>query len=133
MLGADLTPAILTAAAQKGRTGLLLADACRLPLPAALLDGIFSAGLVDHIPDPAAALREWARVTAPGGVLLLFHPSGRAERAARHGRPPTRPCGSGCPAWATASCSAPARASARSRAKTARAIRTPWPGPPTSP
>ncbi|WP_306279280.1 hypothetical protein [Streptomyces malaysiensis] len=26
-------------------------------------------------------------MTAPGSVLLLFHPSGRAERAARHGRP----------------------------------------------
>ncbi|MFE7029035.1 methyltransferase domain-containing protein [Streptomyces sp. NPDC057621] len=86
VLGADLTPAMLTAAAGKGRTGLLLADACRLPLPARSLDGIFSAGLVDHVPDPATALREWARVTAPDGVLLLFHPSGRAERAARHGR-----------------------------------------------
>ncbi|MFE7278352.1 methyltransferase domain-containing protein [Streptomyces sp. NPDC057623] len=87
VLGADLTPAMLTAAAEKGRTGLLLADACRLPLPARSLDGVFSAGLVDHVPDPEAALREWARVTALGGVLLLFHPSGRAERAARHGRP----------------------------------------------
>nr|WP_253268027.1 methyltransferase domain-containing protein [Streptomyces asoensis] len=50
------------------------------------MDGIFSAGLVDHVPDPVAALREWARVTAPDGILPLFHPSGRAERAARHGR-----------------------------------------------
>ncbi|MFS8198039.1 methyltransferase domain-containing protein [Streptomyces sp. CWNU-52B] len=88
VLGADLTPAMLTAAAREGRTGLLLADACRLPLPAGSLDGIFSAGLVDHVPDPEAALREWARVAAQGGVLLLFHPSGRAERAARHGRAP---------------------------------------------
>lgn len=87
VLGADLTPAMLMAAARQGRTGLLLADACRLPLPAGSLDGIFSAGLVDHVPDPVAALHEWARVTAPGGVLLLFHPSSRAERAARHGRP----------------------------------------------
>nr|WP_239157598.1 methyltransferase domain-containing protein [Streptomyces sp. SID13726] len=85
VLGADLTPAMLTAAARLGRTGLLLADACRLPLPAGALDGVFSAGLVDHVPEPAAALREWARVTSPGGVLLLYHPSGRAERAARHG------------------------------------------------
>ncbi|MFJ4468320.1 methyltransferase domain-containing protein [Streptomyces sp. NPDC089424] len=88
VLGADLTPAMLTAAARAGRTGLLLADACRLPLRAGSLDGVFSAGLVDHVPDPGAALREWARVTAPGGVLLLYHPSSRAERAARHGRPP---------------------------------------------
>ncbi|MFD3469122.1 hypothetical protein ACFWWM_22620 [Streptomyces sp. NPDC058682] len=42
--------------------------------------------MLDHLPDPAAALREWARVSAAVGVLLLFHPSGRAERAARHGR-----------------------------------------------
>ncbi|WTV72827.1 class I SAM-dependent methyltransferase [Streptomyces sp. NBC_00029] len=39
--------------------------------------------MLDHLPDPSAALREWARVTAADGVLLLFHPSGRAERAAR--------------------------------------------------
>ncbi|MFF7469185.1 methyltransferase domain-containing protein [Streptomyces sp. NPDC008092] len=87
VLGVDVTPAMLTAAARLGRTVLLLADAGRLPLPTAALDGIFSAGLVDHVPDPAPTLREWARVTAPGGVLLLFHPSGRTERAARHGRP----------------------------------------------
>lgn len=90
VLGVDLTPAMLTAAAYEGRASLaqlLLADACRLPLPTGSLDGIFSAGLIDHVPDSAAALREWARLTAPGGVLLLFHRSGRAERAARHGRP----------------------------------------------
>ncbi|MHB9856944.1 methyltransferase domain-containing protein [Streptomyces sp. YIM S03343] len=90
VLGADLTPAMLTAAVSEGRAGLaglLVADACRLPLPSGTMDGIFSAGLINHVPDPPTALREWARVTAPGGVLLLFHPSGRAERAARHGRP----------------------------------------------
>jgi GMP synthase-like glutamine amidotransferase/SAM-dependent methyltransferase len=91
VLGVDLTPAMLTAtAAVEGRAGLarlLMADACRLPLAAGAVDGIFSAGLINHVPDPAAALSEWARVTAPGGALLLFHPSGRAERAARHGRP----------------------------------------------
>ena len=32
-------------------------------------------------------MREWARVSAADGTLLLFHPAGRAERAARHGRP----------------------------------------------
>ncbi|MEV6130945.1 methyltransferase domain-containing protein [Streptomyces violaceusniger] len=91
VLGVDLTPAMLTAtAAVAGRAALarlLMADACRLPLAAGAVDGIFSAGLINHVPDPTAALCEWARATAPGGVLLLFHPSGRAERAARHGRP----------------------------------------------
>ncbi|WP_328675167.1 methyltransferase domain-containing protein [Streptomyces sp. NBC_00343] len=90
VVGIDLTPAMLTAALRQGRDkdgSLLLADACRLPLPTGAVDAVFSAGLVNHVPDPATALREWARVTAPGGTLLLFHPSGRAERAARHGRP----------------------------------------------
>ncbi|MFI8280203.1 methyltransferase domain-containing protein [Streptomyces sp. NPDC085929] len=89
VLGIDVTPAMLAAAARHGRTRhghLLAADCTRLPLPGACVDGIFSAGLLDHLPDPLAALREGARVSAPGGVLLLFHPSGRAERAARHGR-----------------------------------------------
>ncbi|MFG1804887.1 methyltransferase domain-containing protein [Streptomyces sp. NPDC049040] len=88
VLGVDVTEAMLTAAARAGHTGtgrLLLADCHRLPLPAGTVDGIFTAGLLDHLPDPPTALREWARVTAPGGILLLFHPSGRAERAARHG------------------------------------------------
>jgi hypothetical protein len=31
-------------------------------------------------------LRELARVTRPTGLLILFHPSGRAALAARHGR-----------------------------------------------
>ncbi|MGW2328382.1 methyltransferase domain-containing protein [Streptomyces sp. NPDC001700] len=91
VLGVELTPAMLSAtAAVEGRAGLarlLMADACRLPLAAGAVDGSFSAGLINHVPDPAVALCEWARVTAPGGVLLLYHPSGRAERAARHGRP----------------------------------------------
>ncbi|MGW5398577.1 class I SAM-dependent methyltransferase [Streptomyces sp. NPDC003952] len=89
VIGIDVTHAMLAAAARAGHGGparLLLADCGRLPLPAGAVHGIFAAGLLDHLPHQAAALREWARVTAPGGELLLFHPSGRAERAARHGR-----------------------------------------------
>ncbi|MGW8724476.1 class I SAM-dependent methyltransferase [Streptomyces sp. NPDC055808] len=90
VLGVDVTPAMLCAAARHGRTHhghLLAADCTRLPVPRSSVHGIFSAGLLDHLPDPRAALAEWARVAARDGVLLLFHPSGRAERAARHGRP----------------------------------------------
>ncbi|MFD3482310.1 class I SAM-dependent methyltransferase [Streptomyces sp. NPDC058665] len=90
VLGVDVTPAMLAAAAREGRGGsarLLIADCLRLPLPSGTVDGIFSAGLLNHVADPPAALCEWARVVRPGGTLLLFHPSGRAERAARHGRP----------------------------------------------
>ena len=56
-----------------------------LPLPDACADAIFAAGLVSHLPDTEAGLRELARVIRPGGKLVLFHPSGRAALAARHG------------------------------------------------
>ncbi|MGW6708378.1 class I SAM-dependent methyltransferase [Streptomyces sp. NPDC054956] len=89
VIGVDLTHAMLTAASREGRGGparLLLADCGRLPFATGSVHGTFAAGLLDHLPRPDTALREWARITAPGGELLLFHPSGRAERAARHGR-----------------------------------------------
>lgn len=89
VLGADLTPAMLRTAAALGRSSaaaLLVADCARLPLPDGSLDAVFGAGLISHLPDPAAGLAELARVTRPGGRLALFHPVGRAALAARHGR-----------------------------------------------
>ncbi|MYT19003.1 methyltransferase domain-containing protein, partial [Streptomyces sp. SID7760] len=65
---------------------LLLADVSRLPLRDGALDAVFAAGLIAHLPDPEADLRELARVVRPGGRLALFHPIGRAALAARQGR-----------------------------------------------
>ena len=89
VLGLDLTPAMLGEARRKGRdrrATLVLADARHLPVAAASADVVFAAGLIQHLPDPGAGLAELARVTRPGGRLVLFHPSGRATLAARHGR-----------------------------------------------
>jgi SAM-dependent methyltransferase len=72
--------------AHASRAGLLLADALHLPLPDRAVDTVFAAGLVTHLPDTDAGLRELARITRPSGRLVLFHPSGRAALAARHGR-----------------------------------------------
>ncbi|MFJ3767311.1 class I SAM-dependent methyltransferase [Streptomyces sp. NPDC090082] len=90
VVGVDVTPAMLASAARHARHRqghLLAADCDRLPLPAGSVHGVFSAGLIDQLPAPRATLLEWRRVAAPGAVLLLFHPSGRAERAARNNRP----------------------------------------------
>jgi SAM-dependent methyltransferase len=89
VLGLDLTPEMLATARGHGRDAhalLVMADARRLPLPAAYVDGAFAAGLLPHLPDPGLALADLARVVRPGGRLVLFHPSGRATLAARHGR-----------------------------------------------
>lgn len=89
VLGIDVTPEMLEAVGTAGRADiahLLLGDALRLPLGDATLGGVFAAGLINHLPDTDDGLGELARVTAPGGRLLLFHPSSRAALAARHGR-----------------------------------------------
>ncbi|MFF3706969.1 class I SAM-dependent methyltransferase [Streptomyces phaeochromogenes] len=89
VLGADLTPAMLKAAVRAGRDRvgqLLLADVAGLPLRSESLDAVFAAGLVAHLPNPSANLRELARVVRPAGTLALFHPIGRAALAARQGR-----------------------------------------------
>ena len=89
VLGLDLTPDMVAAARRAGRdrfAALGIADARRLPLRDGSVDGVFAAGLVQHRPDPAAGLAELARVARPGARLAIFHPSGRAALAARHGR-----------------------------------------------
>jgi SAM-dependent methyltransferase len=88
VIALDVTPEMLRAAgpaaAAAGATRVL-ADARVLPLADHSADAIFAAGLVNHLPDTVAGLCELARVTRPGGLLVLFHPTGRAALAARHG------------------------------------------------
>ncbi len=89
VLGVELTAEMLDEVRRTKRdegVDLLLGDALHLPLADRALGGIFAAGLVNHWPDPVTGLTELARVTAPGGRLAMFHPTGRAALAARHGR-----------------------------------------------
>ncbi|MGI8332440.1 class I SAM-dependent methyltransferase [Actinomadura scrupuli] len=88
VIAVDLTPEMVRVAAGKGRgaqAALLLADTLRLPLRTGCVDATLAAGLLSHLPDPAAALAELARVTRRGGGLAMFHPVGRAALAARRG------------------------------------------------
>lgn len=53
----------------------LLADATPLPFRDASFDGVFAGELVEHLPEPRAALAEFRRVLRPGGMLLLTTPN----------------------------------------------------------
>ena len=59
-----------------------------LPLPDASVDAVFANMYLHHCPDPAAALREMARVLKPGGRLVVTdmdcpHPCVDARRDGR--------------------------------------------------
>jgi SAM-dependent methyltransferase len=89
VIALDLTPHMLEATRAADRAhhaALMLADAHHLPLADASVDAVFAAGLLNHLHDLPAGLRELARVTRPAARLAIYHPTGRAALAARHGR-----------------------------------------------
>lgn len=73
-VGVDLSPTLLKAAKGRGDARFALADALRLPFPDGAFDTVVALNLIDRVPDPARALDEAARVTAPKGLLLVGSP-----------------------------------------------------------
>jgi ubiquinone/menaquinone biosynthesis C-methylase UbiE len=60
---------------------LTVADATHMPYADGLFDAVFESGVVHHIPDWQAALREVGRVLKPGGRFCFAEPSrGRLRR-----------------------------------------------------
>lgn len=60
---------------------LRVADATQMPYEDGLFDAVFESGVVHHIPDWKAALREVSRVLKPGGRFCFAEPSrGRLRR-----------------------------------------------------
>ena len=49
-------------------------DALHLSFPDASFDRVIATHVLEHIPEPHLALREWVRVARPGGVLSLVLP-----------------------------------------------------------
>jgi malonyl-CoA O-methyltransferase len=82
-IGVDASPAMLAVATGKPglRGRLAVADATALPIASGSADLVLCALTLGHIRDQAAAMREFARILAPGGTLLLsdFHPAAAAH------------------------------------------------------
>lgn len=53
-----------------------VADATHLPMFADnTFDFVFNSHLIEHLPDPQAAIREWVRVVKPGGHVAMVIPN----------------------------------------------------------
>lgn len=84
----DLDPSMVDSARQRltrhlkdASLDLQVADAAQMPYEDASFDAVFESGLVHHVPDWRAALREVSRVLKPGGSFCFAEPSrGRLQR-----------------------------------------------------
>jgi SAM-dependent methyltransferase len=58
----------------QGNYQAVAASAQAVPLASNSIDVVFCASLIEHVPDPAQALREIRRILVPGGICYLSFP-----------------------------------------------------------
>ena len=73
--GVDTDPAAVAFCKRRGEQAVRLAEGTRLPFPDESFDLLTMLDVLEHIEDENAALKEAARVLAPGGSLLVTVPA----------------------------------------------------------
>ena len=80
VIGVDYSESMLRKAIERVRTlalehvdGIAVMDAQRLAFPDKLFDAVVAQYVITAVPDPEAALDEFARVVRPGGEIILIN------------------------------------------------------------
>lgn len=76
VIGMDLSYLALNQSQQNMATAipLICAKGSAIPLRDDTFDGVYSFEVLEHLPDPLAAVREMIRIVKPGGFVLLSFP-----------------------------------------------------------
>lgn len=76
LVGIDASPAAAVVArkalTEHAHAGVVIGSIGALPLQDATADLVYSLGVLHHVPDTAAAVRDCARLLRPGGVLYVY-------------------------------------------------------------
>jgi len=75
VIGLDSSHYALQCCRKRGHRDLMQARGEALPIADESADVITALDLLEHIPDDAAAVREFARVLRPGGLLIVIVPA----------------------------------------------------------
>lgn len=71
-VGVDYSATALEFCSRRANRRLVQADGVGLPFPDASVDAICAIGVIEHLDDDEAAVREWARVLRPGAPIVLL-------------------------------------------------------------
>lgn len=71
LIGIDTSPAMVDAAGQIPGVEAMTGDAERLPFADRSIDRVTARHMLYHVPNPTKALREFQRITSPGGLVAV--------------------------------------------------------------